>query len=62
MSEELRDGRVRVTCLDEDGHEESKVVERDDYMVVTTGRMHIAHVQQFSNGTTQLTLKLGEPR
>lgn len=53
-------GCVRVTCVDEDGFEQSEVVGPDDYCLVTTGRLHLAGVQAFANGTRQLTLKLAE--
>ncbi|HEX4521636.1 MAG TPA: hypothetical protein VH063_18825 [Gaiellaceae bacterium] len=54
---ELATEGTRVTCEDiATGETESKVI-KDDYMVITDGRMEIAAMQFYGNGTVQITLK-----
>lgn len=48
---------TRVTCQDlATGEIESRVI-CDDYVIVTDGRMKIAAMQVYANGTVQVTLK-----
>lgn len=49
---------TRVTCEDlETGETESTII-RDDFVVITDGRMELAYVNEFpTTGTVQITLK-----
>lgn len=48
---------TRVTCEDlATGESESQVI-RDDYCLVTDGRMEVTSMQVHGNGTVQITLK-----
>lgn len=54
---ELKNGEVEVTCRDQDGKEETQIIPANNYLIITTGRMHVSHEQWYSTGTVQLTLK-----
>lgn len=47
---------TRVTCEDEDGHQETVVIE-DDWLLITDGAYELVHVNKFSNGTAVITVK-----
>lgn len=49
---------LRVTVEDlETGEVETAEVPVDDYLILTTGRCELAHVQAYGNGTHVLTVK-----
>lgn len=53
----LKPGQLEVTCRDEEDETQTQIFGPDDYVIITIGRVFLAHVQTFKNGTTILTLK-----
>lgn len=50
---------IKVTVHDtETGKDESAYVPEDSYIIVTAGRMYVAHETVHRSGTAQVTLKL----
>lgn len=60
MTPESQHG-TKVTALDLDKGEGDDCVIVDDYVCVTDGSCHVAHVQAFANGTHILTIKGRRP-
>lgn len=53
--------RITVTAQDvENGETGVRHLEGDDYCLVVCGRLYLATVNKFGNGTVQLTLKVSK--
>lgn len=48
---------TRITCTDVATGESESAVIRDDYLLVTDGRVYLDSRQTYANGTTVLTIK-----